>query len=161
MAILNIYTQGHPILKKKAKAVSKVTPAHLKLIKGMIETMKAAPGIGLAAPQVGVSERIIVIDNEKQIVCLINPKIVSKSGKQTFIEGCLSVPGLEAPVERYASIRVKALDKTGKPVTIDAEGLFAVIIQHETDHLDGVLFIDRVKDPKEIKIKSAKKEETL
>lgn len=158
MAKLKICVQGNPVLKKKAKSVKKVTPAHLKLMEDMLETMIAAPGIGLAAPQVGISERIIVVRVEDAVYCLVNPKIIKKSGKEVCYEGCLSVPGLEAPVERYGEVSVQALDKTGKPVTINADGLLAVVFQHEIDHLDGILFIEKVKDPSEIRIKTKEDE---
>lgn len=160
MAKLKICVQGNPVLKKKAKSVKKVLPHHLKLMEDMLETMLAAPGIGLAAPQVGISERIIVAQVEGIVYFLVNPKIVKKSGKEVCYEGCLSVPGVEAPVERYKDVTVQALDKTGKPVTIDAGGLLAVVFQHEIDHLDGVLFVERVSDPSEIRVKT-KEDENL
>lgn len=161
MAKLKILTQGNPILKKKAKAVKKVTKDHQKLIDNMVETMIVAPGVGLAAPQVGVSERIIVVLVEGQLYCVINPKITKRSGKIACYEGCLSVPLVEAPVERFKSICVKGMDKSGKPVTINAEDLLSVVFQHEIDHLDGVLFIDRVKDPSLIRLKDQKEEVTI
>ncbi|MFA5103693.1 MAG: peptide deformylase [Candidatus Margulisiibacteriota bacterium] len=154
MSKLKICVQGNPILKKKAKSIKKITPAHIKLMENMFETMIAAPGIGLAAPQVGVSERLIVVKVEDAVYCLANPKIVKRTGKAVCYEGCLSVPGLEAPVERYREVRVQAIDKSGKPVTINADGILAVVFQHEIDHLDGILFIERVKDPSEIRIKA-------
>ncbi len=153
MAKLKIYVQGNPILKKKAKPVKKITKAHLKLLEDMYETMLAAPGIGLAAPQVGVSERLIVIKVGDQKFMLINPKIIKKSGKIVCTEGCLSVPGVEAPVERAKEIVVQAIDKTGKKVLINAEDLLAIVFQHEIDHLDGILFVEKVTDPSQIVIK--------
>ena len=161
MAKLTILTQGNPVLKKKAKAVSKITKEHAKLLSDMLETMKDAPGVGLAAPQVGVSERLIVVSIEDKTFLLVNPKIVKKEGRQVCIEGCLSVPGLEGPVERHKKICVKAQDKSGKHITIDAEGLLAVVFQHEIDHRDGILFVERVKDPSLIKEKQPTKEETI
>ncbi len=161
MSLRKIITKGNPVLKKKAKAVKKITKDHLTLIDDMFDTMIAAPGIGLAAPQIGVSERIIVIGLEENRLCLINPKIVKKSGKQVFREACLSVPGLDAPVERYEKVCVKALDRAGKPLTINADELFAVVLQHEIDHLDGILFVDRVTDPSLIEFKKTAKEETI
>ncbi|MCX5749907.1 MAG: peptide deformylase [Candidatus Saganbacteria bacterium] len=161
MAILNILVKGNPVLKKKAKAVKKVTLTHVRLMDDMVETMRIAPGIGLAAPQVGVSERIIVVELENELFRLANPKIVKKSGKQVCMEGCLSVPGLEGPVERYKKICVTGMDKGGKQVKIDAEGLLAVVFQHEIDHLDGMLFVERVKDPSLIRPKEPTKEETI
>lgn len=153
MSKLKILLQGNPILKKKAKSVARVTPVIKKLIKDMEETMRAAPGVGLAAPQIGESLSIIVADIGKGLIALINPKIVKKSGRITFAEACLSVPGLEAPVDRYSKVCVKALDKSGKPMIIDAEDYLAVVFQHEIDHLDGILFIDRVKDKSLIKLR--------
>ena len=150
MAILEIYRQGHPVLKKKSKAVKTITPTHVKLIRDMIETMRAAPGIGLAAPQVGVSERIIVVALEQDAICIINPAISKKSGKQTGNEACLSVPGFEAPVQRFEKITVKGMNIKGEKVSLDLDGYYAVVFQHEIDHLDGILYVDRVKDPSKI-----------
>lgn len=154
MAKLKICVQGNPVLKKKSRAVKKITPQHLKLMDDMLETMIAAPGIGLAAPQVGVSERIIVVKVDDVVYFLVNPKITKKSGRAVCFEGCLSVPGVEAPVERYSQVCLQALDRTGKPVTINADSLLAVVFQHEIDHLDGVLFVEKVSDPSEIRIKT-------
>ena len=161
MTLLNILKQGNPVLKKKSKAVTKLTPKHTKLIKDMFETMKEAPGIGLAAPQVGALERIIVILLEGVPYCVVNPKISKKAGRQVCKEACLSVPGLEGPVERHKNITVKGLDRTGKPFQIDAEGLLAVVFQHEIDHLDGILFVDRVKDPSQIELINKEKKPTI
>ncbi|MFH1825911.1 MAG: peptide deformylase [bacterium] len=154
----------HPILKKKAKAVKKVTPAIQKLIVDMIDTMHDAPGVGLAAPQVGESIRVIVAEVGEGPIAVINPKILKKSGKQTFSEGCLSLPGVEAPVVRCSSVVVKGLDKAGNPVRHEAQGLLATVFQHEIDHLDGHVFIDRVKDPgliKHMAFEHEKKEELI
>jgi peptide deformylase len=161
VALRKVLTRGNPILKKKSKAVKKITPQHIKLIKDMAETMKAAPGIGLAAPQVGINERIIVIDIGEGLIPMVNPKITKRHGRITFMEGCLSVPGLEGPVERSASICVKGMDPAGRQVTVDAEGLLSIVFQHEIDHLDGVLFVERVSDPSMIVEKESKKEETI
>ena len=161
MSILNILTKGSPVLKKKAASVKKVTPVHAKLMDDMVETMRQAPGIGLAAPQVGISERIIVVELENNLYCLANPKITKKSGKQVCMEGCLSVPGLEGPVQRAEKICVTGMDKRGHQVKVDAEGLLAVVFQHEIDHLDGILFVERVKDPSLIKPKEPTKMETI
>jgi peptide deformylase len=145
--LMEILTNQNPILRKISKPVAKVTKEIKLLIENMTETMKEAPGVGLAAPQVGQSLRIIVADIGEGLHVIINPKLARKSGKQTFVEGCLSVPGVEAPVERYASICVKGLNIKGKPIEVKAEGLLATVIQHEMDHLEGHLFIDRVSDP--------------
>jgi peptide deformylase len=148
---LKILKFPHPLLRKKARAVRKVTPKITRLIEEMIETVHAAPGIGLAAPQVGESIRVMVIDLGEGPIALINPKIVEKSGNQIFTEGCLSLPGVEAPVLRARQVRVKGMGHQGKNIEILAEGLLATVFQHEIDHLDGIVFIDRVKDPGLIK----------
>ncbi|MFA4858320.1 MAG: peptide deformylase [Candidatus Margulisiibacteriota bacterium] len=158
MAILNIIAYPNPILRKKSKAIGKVTPEIKRLVVDMIATMQAAPGIGLAAPQVGQNIRLIVIDIGKGPIVVINPKIVKKAGKQTFTEGCLSLPGIEGPVERAAQVTVKGLDKNGKPAEFCAEGMLATVFQHEIDHLDGKVLIDRVKDPALIKYVPREKE---
>jgi peptide deformylase len=145
--ILEIITNKNPVLRKISKPVKTVTKEIRKLVADMEETLHSAPGIGLAAPQVGVSIRLVIADVGEGLHVLINPKITKKSGKQTFVEGCLSVPGVEAPVERAAKICVKAMDLSGKQITCEAEELLATVIQHEIDHLDGKLFIDRVADP--------------
>lgn len=147
MAKLQILTLGNPILKKKAKALKKVTPEIKKLVKGMAEKMYESHGVGLAAPQVGKSIRLVIVDVGEGLVAFINPKITKKSGTQEMMEGCLSLPGLRAPVERAEQITVKSLDQDRKYVTLEAHGLFSQVIQHEIDHLDGILCTDRVKDP--------------
>ena len=139
----------NPILKKKAKAVKRITPEITKLIDDMLETMRKAPGVGLAAPQIGESVRVIVAElvpegKEPLTLALVNPKILSKSGKQTFTEGCLCLPGVEAPIERSSKVAVKALNRSGENVEITAEGLLATILQHEIDHLNGIVFTDKL-----------------
>jgi peptide deformylase len=158
MAILNIIRYPHPILRKKSKAVPRVTPAILHLISGMIETMHAAKGVGLAAVQVGELLRVIVVEAGEGAIALINPRITQKKGKQIFTEGCLCLPGIEAPVERAAHITVTGLNQKEEKVAFDAEGLLATVLQHEVDHLEGRVFIDRVKDPSLIRCVEAKKE---
>lgn len=162
--VLKIKKFPDPILRKKAKMVTKVTPEIVRLIDNMIETMHAAPGVGLAAPQVGRSIRVIVVDVGPGPIALVNPKILEKSGAQVYTEGCLCLPGVEAPVERAAFVRVKGLDRDGQEIIISAEQLLATVLQHEIDHLEGVVFIDRVKDPALIKYvprHKEKKEEML
>ena len=161
MAVRKILTQGHPILKKKAKPVKKILNDHQKLIDDMIETMELAPGVGLAAPQVGVSERIIVIDVGNGPFCVVNPKITAKQGRATCTEGCLSVPGLEAPVERFERVSVSGLDRNGNEMKLDGGELLAIVLQHEIDHLDGILFVERVTDPSTIVFKKPGKKETI
>lgn len=154
----------HPILRKKAKAVKRVTPEIARLIDDMTETMQAAPGVGLAAPQVGESVRVIVADIGEGSIALVNPKLVEKSGSQTFTEGCLCLPGVEAPVQRAAQVAVTGMDRSGKKVRIEAQGLLATVLQHEIDHLDGIVFIDRVSDPgliRHVPPEQEKKEELI
>ena len=139
----------HSILKKKASAVAKVDDATRTLVKDMFETMYDADGVGLAAPQVGVLKRIIVLDTtprqpESNPIAMINPEIVGTEGETTYNEGCLSIPGESEEVDRAAQVTVKYLDPDGKPQTLTAEGLLAIAIQHEVDHLDGVVFVDHV-----------------
>ena len=148
MAILPILTVPDPILKQVSKPVDVVDDALRALMDDMLETMYDAPGIGLAAIQVGVAKRVIVMDlsredEEKQPRYFVNPEIVSKSDDlEPYEEGCLSVPEVYDSVERATTVRLRYLDYHGNRVEEDAEGLFAVCIQHEMDHLEGILFID-------------------
>jgi len=146
MAKLSIKIYPDPILKKKAKSVKEVTDQVRKFAYEMIEAMHSANGVGLAGPQVGISKRIIVVDgsDNKQTLVLINPKVVKKHGKGRFCEGCLSLPGVMSDVIRPESITVEFLNLDGKKIKVDLGGLLARIVQHEIDHLDGILFIDRV-----------------
>jgi peptide deformylase len=163
MALLNILHYPDPRLRVKAQPIAEVTQAHRRLATDMLETMYAAPGIGLAAVQVGVAERLIVVDvsddgDDPQV--FINPEILSKEGTEVMQEGCLSVPGIYEDVERAERIRVRALDVEGRQHEIEADGLLAVCIQHEIDHLDGKLFVDYLSDLKRQRIrKRIEKEE--
>lgn len=153
MAILDIVKDPAEVLRKKAKPVTKINASIRKLLDDMTETMYAAPGVGLAAPQVGVSKRIIVVDpqgEDSQLYQLINPEIIHQEGWVKGTEGCLSIPGMVGDVYRYEKVRVVALDRTGKKVWIDAEGWLARIFQHEIDHLDGVLYTDKCSDLREV-----------
>ncbi len=144
MAKLLIRTAGDNVLRNKSLPVKKFDKALKKLLDSMAETMRDANGVGLAAPQVGVSQRIAVVDVGDGLIELINPEITRTEGVQNCQnEGCLSVPGLFGTVERAAIIEVSAQDRTGKPFALTAEGFKAQAIQHEIDHLDGILFIDR------------------
>jgi len=144
MAIRNIRKDGDEILRKKAKDVDVINEKILNLLKDMAETMYKAEGIGLAATQIGVLKRLVVLDIGEGLVELINPRIVDKHGEQTYIEGCLSVPGVYGEVRRPARVKAEALDKKGDRVEIVGEGLLAVVLCHEIDHLDGLLFKDKV-----------------
>lgn len=155
MSVLELYEYPHPILEQKAESVLKVDADIQKFLDDMLETMYASRGVGLAAPQVGVSKRIIVIDAEQKEVdgeyrqgnpmYLVNPEIVYKSEETIlFCEGCLSVPKQSADVERHYAIKGRYLDYNGKAQEIEAEDYLAVVLQHEIDHLDGILYIDRI-----------------
>lgn len=146
MAILEIREEGDPVLRQVAKPLNRVTKRTKKLIKDMKQTMRAAEGIGLAAPQVGVSQRVIVVDTGGDVIAMINPVIEQSSGEEIDVEGCLSIPGKRGYVKRASEIVVSGLQEDGTPVRYRAEGLVARIFQHEIDHLDGVLFIDKVVD---------------
>ncbi len=144
MAIRPIVLLGDPVLRQKAKRVSRFDPSVQQLIDDMIETLRDAPGLGLAAPQVGVLLRIVVIDVDEQITVLCNPEITEMEGEYEPEEGCLSIPGYVANVKRALKVTVKARNRRGKEIKIKADGLLAHVIQHEVDHLDGILFIDRL-----------------
>jgi peptide deformylase len=156
MAKLEILHFPDARLRNTALPVEQVDAAVRKLVDDMFETMYAAPGIGLAAIQVNVAKRIIVIDvseNHDQPLCLINPEIVERDGEESCEEGCLSVPGVFETVTRADTIRVRALDRDGAAVEFEADGLLAVCIQHEIDHLDGKLFVDYLSSLKRQRIR--------
>lgn len=156
MALLNILHFPDPKLRTKAQPVQVVDETISRLVSDMFETMYAAPGIGLAATQVDVHKRVIVIDvseDKSNPLCLINPEILSRDGEQQYDEGCLSVPGFYEPVDRAAKIRIRALNEKGEQFELDAEGLLAVCIQHEMDHLEGKLFVDYLSEMKRSRIR--------
>lgn len=150
MSVLPILTYPDPVLKKVSRPVDEFNDKLQVLIDDMLETMYQAPGIGLAAPQVGESLRLVVMDvpqGENQRtgpLVLINPRIVEKEGNIEFEEGCLSLPGLNCPIKRAARVKVEALDRNGNLFVIEAEDLLAICLQHELDHLDGKLFMDYI-----------------
>ncbi len=155
MAILDIVTFPEPSLRLKAKQVTKFDYELQTLVDSMFETMRDAPGVGLAAPQIGQSLRLVVVeytDDEDENArpkkyVLVNPEIVKRSEEMvTDIEGCLSLPGLAGTVERHEAVTIKAKNRFGKTLKIEAEGWLARIFQHEIDHLDGVLYIDRAEE---------------
>jgi peptide deformylase len=148
MSVRALRFMGDPVLREKAAPVEEVTDEIRTLIADMFDTMYAEEGVGLAAPQVGVSSRVIVVDprdDDIEPFALVNPGVVELGTELVRDEeGCLSIPGLKETVERPATVKVEALDREGRPITIEAGGLVARILQHEVDHLDGILFVDRV-----------------
>jgi len=157
MAILKILQYPDERLHKVAKKVARVDETTRKLVRNMAETMYAAPGVGLAATQVDVHERIIVVDiseTHDQLKVLINPEIIASSGASACEEGCLSVPGIYETVSRAETITVRALDEKGETFTLDAEGLLSVCIQHEMDHLIGKVFVEYLSQLKQTRIRA-------
>jgi len=177
MALREILVVDHPVLRKKAKKVGKITPDIRRLIDDMVETMRDAPGVGLAAPQVGVSQRVVVVeyaeDEEKEtpdgqapdesnrgqspkpprkrLYTVVNPEITRRSEETVEgVEGCLSIPGWVGSVMRHEEIEVKGLNRAGGKFKLHARGWLARIFQHEVDHLDGILFVDRVSSPDKV-----------
>ena len=149
MAILHICTYPEEILGQRAEPITEIDEDVVKLVDHMTETMYSAPGIGLAATQVGVAKQVLVADiaprrPESELIVLINPEIVAAEGEVIFEEGCLSVPDYQAEVKRHEKVTVRGLNLQGEEVEIEAEGLLAVVLQHEIDHLNGMLFIDRL-----------------
>jgi len=153
MALLEITTIPDPILRRKAQPVTRIKDETRELIDNMVETMRVAPGVGLAAPQVGVSQRVIVVeyttneedeDSPKKLFMVINPELkVLDDNSEMGIEGCLSLPGLLGEVDRAIKVSVKGLNHQGNPIRIKADGWLARIFQHEIDHLNGIVFTDR------------------
>lgn len=143
MAIRTIRISTDEVLRKKCKVVKEITPNLLTLLDDMADTMYDANGVGLAAPQVGILKRVVVIDIGEGLVELINPEILETSGSQIDDEGCLSVPGKYAPVDRPYYAKVKAMDREGNEFIIEGEELMARALCHEIDHLDGILYIDK------------------
>lgn len=148
MAIIPIRVAPDPVLRQKSKRVRSIDGSIHRLIGDMTETMHAAPGVGLAAPQVGIPLRVIVIClPEQEDIALINPEIVRRKGERLVNEGCLSVPGYIGEVQRADSVTVKGLSPDGKAIRIKADELLAQALEHEIDHLNGVLYIDRLENP--------------
>lgn len=157
MALLNILHYPDPRLHKKAVPVKLVDDRIRRLVADMAETMYAAPGIGLAANQVDMQVRVVVIDaseDKSGLRAFINPEILVREGEQVCEEGCLSVPGVYEKVSRSAWVRVRALNEKGEPFELEADGLLAVCIQHEIDHLDGKVFVERLSLLKQNRIKN-------
>ena len=147
MSVREVRYLGDPVLREMCREVESIDDDVRALVDDLLETMYAEDGIGLAAPQIGVPLRVFVYDvrdDELEPGVLVNPRIVEATGKQKEVEGCLSIPGLDEVVERSADVVVEGLDRDGEPVRIEATGLLSRCLQHENDHLDGILFIDRV-----------------
>ncbi|HBL37384.1 MAG TPA: peptide deformylase [Firmicutes bacterium] len=140
--ILPIVTEPNPLLRQKAQPLKKISKRIRKLAQNMLETMYAADGVGLAGPQVGVGERIIVVDVGNGPLALINPEIISNMGQERDVEGCLSIPGRNGYVTRAAKVKVTGVNLDGRRIELESEGLLARALQHEIDHLEGILFID-------------------
>ena len=155
MAKLNIVVEGDSVLRGKCRPVEEITPRIITLLDDMVETMHHANGVGLAAPQVGIRRRIVVVECEEgEIYEMINPEIVEQSGTQTEIEGCLSLPGKYGYTTRPMNVTVKYTDRNGKECTASGTGLLARAFCHELDHLDGILYSDHAEmlDPEEIEV---------
>lgn len=160
MAVRDILLFPHPLLKTPCRAASDVDDAARALLKDLSDTMYASPGVGLAAPQIGALVRAVAVDVTRPspsgkppppghgLILLLNPRVVKAEGEQKFREGCLSIPDFLADIRRAARVRVEGMDGDGRPAAVEAEGFEAVALQHEIDHLDGFLFLDRVEDVK-------------
>jgi peptide deformylase len=166
MALLEILHHPDPRLREKARPVERFDADLQKLVDDMFETMYAAPGVGLAATQVGVARRVFVMDcaveeNRREPVVAINPEIVETADAEEVEEGCLSVPGVRDKLKRYHRVKMKALDRHGKPYEITGEGLMAQCIQHEIDHLNGKLYIDHLSSLKRERLMKRMREEAV
>ena len=163
MAVLKVRKYGDPLLRRRAAEIKEITPDLYQTIADMVDTMYDEAGIGLAAPQVGISLRLLVIghDEKREPRALVNPVIANRGGQVTAEEGCLSIPGVFAQVTRSEWVDVEATDLEGQPVKIHGRGLLARVLQHEIDHLDGVLFIDHLDPVARDRIKRRIKKEGL
>ena len=152
MAIQKIITAENPVLRQKGKKVHRFDSSIQKLIDDMFETMHTAHGAGLAAPQIALSLRVFVAEYEERKVAMVNPEIIKAEGEEIGTEACLSIPGYAGDnIRRAASVIVRGQDARGKPIKVRAEGWFARILQHEIDHLDGILFLDRLDRPEDLR----------
>ena len=152
MTVLNLRTLPDPVLRQKARRVTRFDDALQKLIDDMIDTMRANNGVGLAANQVGVLQRVVVIEipEEEEVRVLINPEITRREGDRVVDEGCLSIPGYRGELTRSLKVRARALDRDGNTVRIKAEGLLAQALEHETDHINGTLYIDHLESSEKL-----------
>lgn len=151
MAVYGIVLKGDGVLREKAKEVPRITPNIIKLLDNMRDTMYANKGVGLAAPQIGVSKRVIVVDVGEGLYEVINPEVLDRRGEMLDLEGCLSIPEVVGDVKRAAEIRVRGLDREGREIEVEAGGYLARAFQHEIDHLDGILFIDKAENMRKVK----------
>jgi peptide deformylase len=152
MSVRAIRILPDPVLRQKAKKVSKIDESVQQLIDDMIETMRSASGVGLAATQIGVPLKIAVIElPAEEVIVLVNPEIIKKEGEHTIGEACLSVPGYQGEIKRSVRVKVKARDKQGRNIRIKGEELLAQALEHEIDHLNGILYIDRVEEPDKLR----------
>jgi peptide deformylase len=148
MSVRVIRVLPDPVLRQKAKKVSKIDESVRQIIDDMIETMRAASGVGLAATQIGVPLKIAVIEiPAEEVIVLVNPEIIKKEGERTIVEACLSVPGYHGEIKRSVRVKVKARDKQGRHIRVKGDELLAQALEHEIDHLNGILYIDRVEEP--------------
>ncbi|PIP48472.1 MAG: peptide deformylase [Chloroflexi bacterium CG23_combo_of_CG06-09_8_20_14_all_45_10] len=148
MAVRKIRTLPDPVLRQKAKKVTKIDGSIQKLIDDMIHTMRAASGAGLAAPQIGVSLRVAIIELPgEELITLINPEIIKRQGERIVEEACLSVPGYQGEIKRAVTVKVKAQDRQGREIRLKGEELLAHALEHELDHLNGTLYIDHIESP--------------
>jgi peptide deformylase len=164
MPVRKIVTYGHPVLEKAAEPVSEIDGEILDLARDMVLTMHAVPGIGLAAPQVNVSKRVITVDlsvgeNPADLIILVNPEFLETEGEEVSEEGCLSVPGIHENVKRPARVQIRGLDLKGKETVIDATGQLARVFCHEIDHINGRLFIEKLSPLKKALVKKKLKKE--
>ncbi len=152
MAVYQVikYGEDNGILREKAKGITAITPSINKLLDDLRDTMYSYKGVGLAAPQIGVSKRAIVVDTGEQFIELINPEIYEQSGSENSEEGCLSLPGIAGNVVRAFRVLVKGLNRTGEEIKIDAKGYQARALQHEIDHLEGILFTDKATNLRKV-----------
>ena len=151
MSVRKIRVLPDPILRQKAKKVAKIDQSVLRLIDDMIETMRAAPGVGLAATQIGVPLKVAIIEIPgEEVIVLVNPEIVKREGERIIGEACLSVPGYQGEIKRSVRVKVKARDRQGRNIRIKGEELLAQALEHEIDHLNGILYVDRVESPEKL-----------
>ena len=163
MSVRAIRVLPNPVLRQKAKKVSKIDESVQQLIDDMIETMRSASGVGLAATQIGVPLKIAVIEiPAEEVIVLVNPEIIRKEGERIIGEACLSVPGYQGEIKRSVRVKVKARDRQGRSIRIKGEELLAQALEHEIDHLSGILYIDRVEEPDKLhKLEPESKQEGL